>query len=475
MMNLWYVQHCDVTDSAEYLTYRGEDTLPVRLPDSVYLERIRDMHSVVNLSYNKRVQAFINLYSIEKRDQVETMLGLSEYYFPMFEQILEEAGVPQELKYLAIIESALNPRAHSRAGAVGLWQFMYSTGKLYGLQIDSYVDERQDPVKATYAAAQFLKELNTIFGDWILALAAYNCGPGNVRKAIRRSGGKRNYWDIYNYLPRETRGYVPAYIAAMYVMEHHLDHNLYVRPAVLPTAIDTLQIKEKVHLQQIAEVLGMPMQQVRDLNPQYRRDVIPAGKKPYSLILPAEMIDPFLVYEDSIYAYKDSVFFNPATLEKAPVAYKGYIPPAPKGRTKLIYTIKSGDNLGYIAGWYDVRVSDLRYWNGIRGNMIRSGQKIAVYVPTSKVGKYKSINTMSLAEKQAYAAGGKLTANYSQKRTSSHSSGDYVYYTVKSGDTLWSISKKFSGVSETDIMTLNNISNARYLSPGQQLKIKQKY
>lgn len=453
LMELWYMKQATLCKYAE----RPSDTLTVvpEYTDSIYMDRIAKMNTVIDLSYNHRVRAFINLYTKKKRGQVEKMLALSEYYFPMFEEILDYHGVPQELKYLAIIESALNPRARSRVGAVGLWQFMYTTGRMYDLEVNSFVDQRNDPIAETHAAARFLKDLNEMFDDWVLALAAYNCGPGNVRKAIRRSGGKKNYWDIYNYLPRETRGYVPAFIAASYTFEHHEEHNLYPIYQHYPFASDTVMIKEKLHLKQVAEVLNIPIKQVRDLNPQYKIDIIPERKEGYALILPTKYAGMFIGLQDSIFAYKDSIYFNPQNIVKAPPAYNKYTPSAPKGKNKLYYTVRSGDNLGYIAQKYHCKVSDLRYWNNIRGNMIKIGQKLVVYVPKGQTANYKA------------TASTKSTPTKKIK-------GGYDTYTVRNGDTLWSIARKYPGISQDDIMAWNGIKDARSLKVGMTLKIQRK-
>jgi membrane-bound lytic murein transglycosylase D len=452
MLNLWYVMHVPELASTRYESYRQGDTAPVVFTDEQYLERIKAMNSVISLSYNSRVQAYINLYSMRRREQVESMLGLSEYYFPIFEEILEEVGVPQELKYLAVIESALNPRARSRAGAVGIWQFMYATGKIYGLHVDSYIDQRQDPILATYASARFMKDLHNMFGDWVLALAAYNCGPGNVRKAIARSGGKRNYWDIYNFLPRETRGYVPAFIAAMYVMEHHKDHNLYVKPSSMPWAIDTVKVHDRLHLQQVADVMDIPLQMLRDLNPQYRRDIVPASPRGHALILPANYAESFIVLQDSIHSHNADKLFNLAEINKSPSSGSAPVSAAqPPGTNRVTYTVRSGDNLGLIASNHGVTVSQLRAWNGISGTMIRAGQRLVIYTPASRA-----------------------SAKQVHEPVSASVQGGYVVYTVKQGDTLWNISRQFPGVTENDIMRLNNISNARSLAAGQQIKIMKK-
>ncbi|MCK4664330.1 MAG: transglycosylase SLT domain-containing protein [Bacteroidales bacterium] len=475
LLNLWYVQQSVFpSDSGQY-TFNINDSLIPEFPDSVYMQRINELPVFIDLSYNKVVRNFIHLYTIKKRGLVEVMLGLQDYYFPVFEEILDANNLPLELKYLPVIESALNPRAVSRAGATGIWQFMYSTGKMYKLEINSYIDERKDPVKSTYAAVNFLKDLYNIYGDWILAIAAYNCGPGNVNKAIRRSGGKRNYWDIYYRLPRETRGYVPAFIAANYVMNYYSEHNLTPQKIEIPVFVDTIMINEKLHLKQVSEVLNMPIKQLRDLNPQYRRDIIPAGKKSYSLKLPVEYTMQFIDLSDSIFDYKDSVFFNPNIIHNPP-EYTRYVPKPPsKDHIKIYYTVQSGDNLGYIADWYNVRISDLRYWNNIRRNLIRAGQKLVIYKKKNIVGKYKKINSMSFAEKQKMI--GKTVPTEIADNTKQEEYPDdnnYVYYTVKRGDNLWDIAKKYPGVSNTDIMKINNITNANNLTPGQKLRIKRK-
>ena len=242
-------------------------------PDSVYLYRLDSLNSAITLSYNNIVRNFIELYTVKKRQQLATMLGLSEYYFPLFEEVLAANSMPLELKYLPVIESALNPVARSRARACGLWQFMYPTGKMYKLEINSYIDERYDPARATEAAICYLKDLYNIYGDWILVIAAYNCGPGNVNKAIRRSGGKKNYWDIYYHLPRETRGYVPAFIAAMYSFNYYKEHNIYPIESTLPRLCDTVIIEKALHFDQICKNMEVSVEELRDINPQYIKAV----------------------------------------------------------------------------------------------------------------------------------------------------------------------------------------------------------
>ncbi len=474
MLNLWYISNSLLTDIDSYSLLA--DSIIPDFSDSVYIARISSIPSVVELSYNTIVRKYIEVYTQKKRKSVEVMLGLAQYYFPIFDEIFDSYNIPNELKYMSIIESALNPRAYSRARAVGLWQFMYGTGRLYGLTINSLVDERRDPINSTYAAAKFIQDLYKIYNDWILVIAAYNCGPGNVNRAIRRSGGKRNYWDIYFYLPRETRGHVPAYIAATYTMNFYNEHNLTPQKIELAPANDTIMINKELHLMQVSEVLGIPIKLLRDMNPQYRVDIIPAKDKSYSLRLPHEYISKFIDFEDSIFAYKDSVYFNPEKIITSPTTYTAsrYMHEPPSDNlAKLYYRVKSGDNLGYIAGWYNVRVSDLRYWNNIRRNLIRSGQNLVIYVPKNKVSKYQNINSMTFAEKQKMI-GAPATVNSTTANTAPPESGDYVYYTVRSGDTLWDIAKQYPGVSDSDIMRLNNISDPSKIKPGQRLKIKPK-
>jgi len=468
-LNNWYLKkHSDYNDSTH--TNLADTSMPV-FSDSVYISRIRNLPTAIEVNYNNIVKNFIELYTRERRERVEIMLGLSQYYFPIFEHVFDKYGLPHELKYLAIIESALNPRAISRAGATGIWQFMHGTGKMYGLTINSFVDERRDPVKSTYAAAKYLKDLHEIFGSWDLAIAAYNCGPRNVSKAIYRAGGKRNYWDIYYFLPRETRGYFPAFVAAMYFVNYHEEHNLYAKEINLPMATDTIQVNQKLHLKQVSEVLNIPMEQLEDLNPQYRKNIIPASQRSYPIRIPLKFTGKFIGQKDSIFAYKDSILL-PKNVLKEPGSTQ-VVHHAPKGKSKLYYEVKPGDNLGYIAEWYNVRASQLRYWNNIRGNIIRTGQRLVVYVPKNKVNYYKKINNLSFAEKQK-RIGRSAERNNKKVKEPSELDKDYIYYKVKYGDTLWDISRKYPGVTENDLKRLNNLKNARDLKVGQYLKIKKK-
>jgi len=472
LRDLWWVQ---TANSNKYLVRPPADRDTSYVPkfsEAEYLERISKINSVIKLSYNNKVKNYIDLYCLKKRDLVEFMLGFSEYYFPIFESVFDKEGVPQELKYLALIESALNPRATSKAGAVGLWQFMYSTGRMYGLTINSYVDERRDPIKATRASARFLKDLHGMFDDWVLALAAYNCGPGNVKKAIRRAGGKTDYWDIYPYLPVETRGYVPAYIAATYVMNYHESHNLYPREISIPTTVDTIMVKKRLHLQQVADVLSIPIEYLEDMNPQYRINVIPYSEKGSPLYLPGEFSVSFVEHEDSIYKHKDSVYFDPAYLERQPArfSYNHRMAP-PQGCAKGVHIVRSGESLGLIAEKYGIGLSQLKAWNNISGNMIRVGQKLVVYKPSAK-SKSSGTSVAKTTTKKSVAS--PSVTKSEQSTIKSGTDENIVYYKVRPGDTLWAISQKYPGVSEYEIMKLNNIKNANSIFAGMKLKIKVK-
>lgn len=474
LLNLYYVGQSLANDPDFW--NNSVDSLVPEFSDSVYIARLKKIPTVVDLTYNSIVRRYIEVYTMQKRPNVGIMLGLSQYYFPLFDEIFDYYDIPNEMKYMSIIESALNPRAYSRTRAVGLWQFMFGTGRLYGLTVNSLVDERRDPIKSTHAAARFCKDLYKIYNDWILVIAAYNCGPGNVNKAIRRSGGKKNYWDIYYYLPRETRGHVPAFIAATYVMNYYREHNLYPVPIEFPLASDTVMVTRNLHLGQVSEVLGLPLQLLRDMNPHYRADIIPVNDgKPLALRLPLEHTSKFIDLEKDIYAYKDSIFFNPEKIITSPTAYNssGAEPP-PGNYAKLTYTVKQGDNLGFISTWYNVRISDIRYWNNIRHNTIRAGQKLAIYVPNNKVSRYEGINSMTFAQKQARVGKTVLPATTSAPVQNVTASGEFETYVVKKGDTIWDIIKKYPGVTEAEIMQWNGLSDAAKIQAGQKLKIRPK-
>ncbi len=465
-----YLSEKNPIDSSLVLTDFPKGEIP--LIDSLIQRQLSDINSPIPLDFNTKVKSFIHLYLNKRRRQLSKVKGLSRYYFPIFEPIFDKEGIPLELKYLAIIESNLNPQAVSRAGATGLWQFMYSTGKRYGLTINSYIDQRRAPIASTQAAAKYLKKLYAIYKDWILVIAAYNCGPGNVNKAIRRTGGKRNYWEIYHYLPKETRSYVPAFMAINYIFHYYNDFKIPEKPSELPTLTDTLEINQLLHFEQITKVAHIKKSILTSLNPQYKHYIIPANKKQsYPLILPQEEVSTFLDKEAAIFSYKRKKYF-PKNKITAPIASnsKSYFSPKNKKNYALIkYTIQSGDNLGYIASWFNVSLRELKRWNDLYRNRIRAGKKIRIYVPKKKKSYYQSFNNLSFEEKQKRVG---KTLKSQEKKVKEDP--NYIYYTVKNGDNFWTIAKQFKGVSNTDIMRLNGIESDKHLKIGQRLKIKKK-
>lgn len=390
LLNLYYSKTYLQQD--EDCNYRDENR---DYPKKVYIERLSRLPNVMEMPYNEIVQKFIDRYTGRLRHSVSYMLGASNFYIPIFEEALEAYGLPLELKYLPVIESALNPKATSHAGAAGLWQFMVATGKQYGLEINSLIDERRDPIKSSYAAAHYLKDLYNIFGDWSLVIAAYNCGPENINKAIHRADGQADYWKIYPYLPRETRGYVPAFIAANYVMNYYCEHNICPMRTTLPAKTDTVVVSKDVHLKQIADVCGIDIEELRTLNPQYRRDIVNGNNKPSVIRLPANATNTFIANEDSIYRYEtDALLTRRSLVEVESSKYttstsstrKSYSKSKSKKRKssrrsrtrKKSVTVRSGDTLSEIAERHHTTVKKLRQLNGIKGNNIRAGKKIRV-------------------------------------------------------------------------------------------------
>lgn len=390
LLNLYYSKTYLQQD--EDCNYRDENR---DYPKEVYIERLSRLPNVMEMPYNEIVQKFIDRYTGRLRHSVSYMLGASNFYIPIFEEALEAYGLPHELKYLPVIESALNPKATSHAGAAGLWQFMVATGKQYGLEINSLIDERRDPIKSSYAAAHYLKDLYNIFGDWSLVIAAYNCGPENINKAIHRADGQADYWKIYPYLPRETRGYVPAFIAANYVMNYYCEHNICPMRTTLPAKTDTVVVSKDVHLKQIADVCGIDIEELRTLNPQYRRDIVNGNNKPSVIRLPANATNTFIANEDSIYRYEtDALLTRRSLVEVESSKYttstsssrKSYSKSKSRKRKssrrsrtrKKSVTVRSGDTLSEIAERHHTTVKKLRQLNGIKGNNIRAGKKIRV-------------------------------------------------------------------------------------------------
>lgn len=346
--------------------------------DSIYIDRLSRMPTIMEMPYNEIVRKFIDMYTSRLRNQVAFMLSACNFYMPIFEEALDTYNLPLELKYLPIIESALNPSAVSRAGASGLWQFMLSTGKLYGLESNSLVDERRDPIKATWAAARYLKDMYDIYKDWNLVIAAYNCGPGTINKAIRRAGGKTDYWEIYNYLPKETRGYVPAFIAANYVMTYYCKHNICPMETNIPDATDTVQVSRNLHFQQIADLCNISLDELKSLNPQYKRDIIPGDTHPQTLRLPVNTISTFIDKQDTIYNHRSAELFkNRKTV--TPANYKSSTAAVAGNGKPIYYKIKNGDTLGSIAAKYGVTVNQIKRWNGMSSTRIRAGKRLKIY------------------------------------------------------------------------------------------------
>jgi membrane-bound lytic murein transglycosylase D len=489
-------------------------------PDSVYRARILklDQESPLDLTYNESVKSFIELYAVRKRQLTSKILGLKEIYFPLFEEYLDKYDIPLEMKYLAVVESALNPIAGSHAGAKGLWQFMYYTGKLYGLKVTSLVDDRFDPYLATDAACRHMVDLYAMFGDWNLVMAAYNSGAGNVKKAIRRAGGVQDYWAIWPFLPRETRGYVPAFIAVNYVMSYSSEHNLYpLDPGILYGGIDTIMISQPISFDQIAEFLNIPMDELVFLNPIFKSNIIPAyNGKTYTLRLPKDYALKFAENEQAIYNFKSK-----SGLEKDKLVAE-----IKKATDKQYHTVRSGESLGLIARKYNVSVKQIQQWNGMKGTMIHPGQKLAIIPSTGYSGSTTASSTTSSAPAKTTASTttapstAKTTAEYHSVRSGENlasiakkygcsvndlkswnnlknntiypkqklkvSAGtadlpvalatgtpksEYIFYTVKKGDTLWDIAQQYKGVSVDDIKKWNNMGSSSKLQVGQKLKI----
>ena len=405
------------------------------LPTDTLKKRLAELNAKTpfNIEYNPSLESVIKGYLKRRKKSFERLMALSEYYFPMFERELDNHDIPLEVKYLAIVESALKPRAKSRVGATGLWQFMFATGKMYDLNVSSYVDERSDPIKSTEAASKYLASLYKIFGDWDLALAAYNSGPGNVSKAIRRSGGYKNYWNIRPNLPRETAGYLPAFLATMYIFEYAEEHGFNPqKPELTYIQTDTVRVKEMISLDQVSELLEVPMEELQFLNPSYKLDIIPHIKdENYTLRLPREKIGLFVNNEDSIYKFVREEF---AKREKP-------LPQFFDNDTKIRYRVRSGDYLGKIARRYGVRVSQIKSWNGLRSNNLRIGQRLTIYPrkPGTQVNSVASSKPTSVSKTDPSAK----------------------TYKVQKGDSLWSISQKFPGVSIQNIKDWNNITGSK--------------
>jgi len=494
-----------VDDTSQLNVYGYEPGVVPEFPDSVVIGRIEDLNreTIVEMAYNQAVKNYINAYARNRREVASRVLGLAEVYFPLFEEYLDKYDMPLELKYLAVVESALNPTANSRAGAKGLWQFMYGTGKLYGLKVTSLVDDRFDPIKSTDAACRHLKDLYEIYGNWSLAMAAYNSGAGNVNKAIRRAGGTKSYWAVWPFLPRETRGYVPAFIAVAYIMNYAAEYNLYpIAPAIYHQQIDTVVVNDVLSFDQLSEFLGISEAELKFLNPAYKAGIIPATKdNKYILRLPFIYSGKYVEHEQDLYDFKT----------KKGIEKEKLLAEIKKAQERNIHVVRSGENLGLIARKYHCSVSSLKSWNNLRGNTIYPGQKLVVYAhgytaakapvkETKDTGNLeKGVHVVKSGENLGLIANkyncsvtdlkswNNLKGNTIQPNQrlvvyapgkeevkpagTSHGSNQYIYYTVKKGDTLWDIAKLYDGVSVEQIKKLNNIKNSKHLKPGQKIKV----
>ncbi|MBR5018766.1 MAG: LysM peptidoglycan-binding domain-containing protein [Bacteroidales bacterium] len=450
LLNIYYIQKQIDVNEFDVATLEL-DSLTSNIPDQVYIDRLQKMNSFIPVQFNKAVKNAIIRYTERMPMATARIIGLSTYYMPLFEEIFDEYGLPKELKAMAVIESALNPRAVSRARAKGMWQFMYNTGKMYGLEMTSYVDERYDPLTSCRAAARLLKDSYMVFGDWSLAIASYNCGAGNVSKAIRRSGGKTDFWEIYNYLPRETRGYIPAFIAALYTLNYYPEHGIVPTQVSLPAHVDTFHVNKNLHFGQISETIGIPMETLRDLNPQYLHDIIPGTDHTYILNLPHQYTLAYVDVQDTIYRYKDSVFFNPVAVQKIKET-------GGSGEQRVIHKVKNGETLSSIATKHHTTVANIKRWNGLKSNTIHTGQRLYIYGPAGKPSGSSSSGTTTKPASSTKSSGQTSTAATST-------------YTVKKGDTLSSIAKK-TGVSLNTLYKLNGLNAKSVIRPGMKIRTK---
>lgn len=502
LMTNWYLQRYAVIDSLAAQQYQAVTS------DQEYIDRLQQLPTVIEMPFNSVVKQYIEMYAIRRQPLIQKMLGLGIYYMPIFEDALSRHDLPQELKYLPVIESALNPKAISKAGAAGLWQFMPSTATGKGLEVNSLVDERLDPLRSSHAAASLLKEFYDIYGDWALVLAAYNCGPGNVNKAIRNSGGRRDFWEIYNYLPKETRGYVPAFIAATYIMNNYGKHGISPVTARTPVVTDTVHITNRVHFKQISDVMGIPVDELRTLNPQYKQDIIPGNIKPYTLILPSVQAYCYRANEDSILLHDRSLYEQRAVVEpstgvsksqsdlraEADANNSAITGSDSKGTyvDELVvkyHTVQRGETLKSIADLYGVSVEELRTTNDLSSSKIKRGKKLKIntynrtYASADKTPAQQPVanptpaNDQPVAPQPQAASPAKPKANSSASRNNSRSNNKSnstpaarsKNYTVKSGDSLEKIARR-NGVTVDQLRKSNGIKGDM-LKPGQTLKI----
>ncbi len=480
----WFIKNYTATDNR----YATEPDAEVS--DEEMIKRLSALPTVIEMPYNQIVRSYIDRYTKRGRAQIAAILGLSLYYMPIFEQALEEQGLPLELKYLPVIESGLDPNAVSKHGATGLWQMMLGTAKGLGLEVNSLVDERRDPYVASERAASYLKDLYSAYGDWSLAIAAYNCGPGNVNKAIRRAGGDakdHDFWSIYNYLSPETRGYVPMFIAANYVMKYYPDHNISPVLPVKPLVMDTIQIAERVHFNQISKVLDIPVEELRILNPQFRADVIPGSvESPYTLILPSQQIHAYLMSEDEIRNFEPDKYGKRETVDPGEVPADAMLAvedtsiwPEDQGESDvalatsqgkpsiIVHKVTAGESLASIAEKYNVTPEEIKRSNNLRRNAVRVGQQLRISTTTPQ-----EVMESTVAVVTGKPAANKSTSKASSKKEKQKKSAAPITHKIRKGESLSTISKKY-GVSIAAIKQANGMKSDA-LRAGKTLKIPAK-
>ena len=476
MLESWYIKNYTVTDNRYH-------TVPdANVSDEVYVERLKALPTVIEMPFNQIVKSYITRYTEKGRAQVAVLLGLSHYYTPIFEQALEAEGLPLELKYLPIVESGLDPNAVSKSGAAGLWQFILATANGMGMEVNSLVDERRDPYKSSQCAAAYLKDLYQTYNDWSLAIAAYNCGPGEVNKALRRAGGdpkSHDFWSIYNLLRAETRGYVPMFIAANYVMNYYQDHNISPVLATQPLVTDTVAVKERLHLQQVSDVLNIPIDELRILNPQYRADIVPGTvDKPYYLILPSQQAYAYIVSEKEIFAQDKEKYAQRGVVEPGITDSRqttDVVAQATPTSVQTTYIIKhkvvSGETLSQIAKKYGVTNAQIKEWNNLRRNSVRVGQQLRITTADPAYAHLAQPATTEAAQAPATQQQTQTTATPSKKKKEKESKSKT--YTVRKGDTLDKIARKH-GVTTSELRKANPKIKGDKIHPGDKLKIPAK-
>ena len=483
-LNLWYVRN-DLSNKQSILSKLKDDSTQYENNDSLIYHRLKNIVTEVPLAYNNKVKRFIELYAVQRQRSSSIILGLGQYYYPWMKAIFDQYDIPEELVYVTIIESALNPNAVSHAGATGIWQFMYGTGKMYGLEVNTYVDDRRDPYKATDAAARHFRDLYNIFHDWGLAISAYNCGPGNVRKAIQRSGGKTDFWGVCPYLPKETQNYFPAYLGALYMMNYHDQYGIHPASIQIPTSVDTVMVNKELHLEQVANVLNISIEELKSLNPQYKRNIIPAYHRAYPLRLRTSDVIRFIAMKDSIERYHYNEYFMPAA-NSTIVANSSSTKTTTTADGTIVQTtpnkyhyVRSGETLSKIASKYHTTVTNLKSLNHLHTTSLRVGQKLlvkkstTVYKPTpptvakdsSNVVKDSTLTTTNNPQTNSAQTTSETNQATSQKLE------DKIYI-VRKGDTLSAIGKRY-GKSATELANYNHLKNINSIQVGQKIKIPQ--